>query len=403
MGTFTFKVLGEGDRVLEGTIRAASLYIARRKLEMDFGRVLSVEEQEQEDEDAIPLLPTLGISTESIAIYTRQLSVLLRSGISLPRALEIVSQGEDDRLNTVFVSTAGDVERGKTLSRSMRRFPYAFSALYLSMIEAAEVSGNLDANLDKLCEVLERTVRLQKRVQAAFVYPAAISVVALGVLGIFVYAVLPMVIPIFHGIGIELPLVTRSVLFFAALARNPFVVLLVGMIFLASLWLAWSYSRTREGRRVVDGLMLTVPLFGDLFRKIAVARVLFTLAILMESGISLGPALRVAERAAGNFIVERGLFRAQKLVMEGESVGDALLEIGIFPYGVIKLLMAGEEAGQLPKMMMRASVMYEEEADLALSTLATLLEPLALVVVGGIVAFITVAAFMPTILLMRAL
>jgi len=370
-------------------------------LENNYGRVLELVELEvQEKKKGIP---DSGVSLVALAVYTRQLSVLLRSGISLPRALEVVSQGDSPALNMIFMGMSADIDRGQSLSKSMKRFPRAFNAFYVTLIEAAEVSGNLESNLGRLTEVLERNVRISRRITGAFAYPVAVAVVSVIVLGIFTYFILPTMVPSFEQVGVELPLITRVVLGFSQAATNPIAILtVVGLAIFAYRRFSRWYT-TREGRMQVQRRLRKIPVAGPTMVKQEAANILYLLSTLLDAGVDLGHTLRVAENAGASVDMSINMYVAQKLMMEGGTFTSASRTLGMFPEVVLKLVEVGEETGRLGEMMRCAVRLFEEEIDHSLSRVSSLLEPLIMVVVGIIVGIVTLAAFLPSISMMNAL
>lgn len=393
-----FKVVDANDRVLEGIINAPSLYVARRKLETEYARVLSLEEIEAVS--AGTAIPTSGIRRADIAIYTRQLSVLLKAGISLPRALEVVARGECENLNIVFVGMVAEIDRGKSLSRAMRKFPTVFNALFVALIEAAEVSGNLEDNLGRLTDLLDKEVSLRRKVTSTFVYPGIVGVVSMMVLAVFVWFILPTMRPGFEEMGVKLPWLTRAMLLIGDVMSNPLHVLPVIAVCALLGWRFLSWVRTREGRVAVEARVRTVPLLGPTLEKQEVVSVLYILSTMLDAGVPLGSALHIAERASTSVGMSMGLFIAQKLMSEGMTFTDAARASAIFPGPVLKMVAVGEETGNVGHLMRCACRLYEEDIDRTLADLSTILEPLILVVVGVIVGIITLAAFLPSLSLL---
>ncbi|NMA27616.1 MAG: type II secretion system F family protein [Burkholderiales bacterium] len=399
LATYNYRVLDRKARVIEGTIEAPSDLMARTRLRQEYASILTLEER-QTSED----LRNLGnrrVSDEDLAVAIRQIATMLSAGIPLARALRLIAAGASGSFKDLFTSMSLQVESGVSLSHSMRRHPGAFDDVFIRIVESGEVSGRMDSVLNKLADLQEKSVRLRKKVIANFAYPSVLGVTALATLSVFVFYVLPLMQPIFHSLGVELPLLTRIVLVLANSIRNPWI---IGPFFLMLLALTaagivvWrTLSRSQEFRYRVHYALLAVPLFGPLVEKSTVARVLFTLSTLLESGVSLGPALAVVEKVAGNEVLSWRMGQARKAMVAGGGVYESLQVSGAFPDMVLQMIRAGEESGNLDTMMRRVSAIYEEEVDLVLSSMATTLEPIILMGMGVVIGFITLASFMPMV------
>ncbi len=400
--TYKYRVLDKNARISEGILDAPSALMARTRLRQDYASVLSLEEH-QTTED-LRNLGTRRVSGEDLAIAIRQIATMMAAGIPLARALRLVASGGSGAIKEVFSSMSLQVESGVSFSHSMRRHPGAFDDVFIRIVESGEVSGRMDSVLGKLADLQEKSVRLRKKLIANFAYPSVLGATALATLSVFVFYVLPLMQPVFHSLGVELPLATRIVLVLANSVQNPWIVgpsLLVLAALTVAGVLAWrTLSRSADFRYQAHAFVLAVPILGGLLNKSTVARVLFTLSTLLESGVSLGPSLAVVEKVAGNEVVARRMGEARKAMVAGGGVYESLQISGAFPEMVLQMIRAGEESGNLDTMMRRVSVMYEEEVDLALGSLATTLEPLILMGMGVVVGFITLASFMPMVKLL---
>jgi type II secretory pathway component PulF len=397
---YAFKAMDADNSVIEGLITAPSPRAARVRVMDEVGRVIALQEIVDEAEVA-PEVSMRGVTHEQLSSYTRQLGLLVRSGIHLQRALKLVAGGESIQLNIVFMWMASDIDRGHSLSHALSKFPRVFNSLYVSLVEAAEVSGLLDANLARLSDVLDQSVRLRRRLASTFAYPLVISAVAVVVLGLFVWFILPTVRPSYEDMGIPLPWLTRAVLSVTDLSINPWV-------WIVGAPLAWlgcrrflRYARSEEGRVRLEARVRGIPLLGATVDKQEVVAVLYILATLLDAGISLGTAIRSAARAGTSVRMARGLTLAEDLIMRGHTVTEAFAGARIFPAAVIHMMQVGEESGTTGRMLACAIRLFEFEIDRNLSTMASLLEPLVMLGVGVLVGIITLAAFLPSITLVN--
>lgn len=404
LSTYSYRVLDRQSKILEGTIEAPSVMVARTELRQRYASVLSLEEKPETGHVG---LRVRRVSGEALSVCVRQIATMMSAGIPLSRALRSIAKGAEGTISDIFATMSLHVESGASLSKAMRKHPKAFDEVFIRIVESGEVSGRMDTVLGKLADLLEKSVKLRKKVIASFTYPAVLGGTALATLGVFVFYVLPLMQPVFHSLGVELPLATRIVLWFASAIRNPWVVgptlvFVVALGMAAYVVLSQMY-RSPDFRYLVHGLAMKVPVLGPLLEKSTVSRVLFTLSTLLESGVSMGPALMVVERVAGNEVVSRRLGRARQAMIAGGGVFESLVVAEAFPDMVLQMIKAGEEAGALDGMMRRVAAMYEEEVDISLSTLAQSLEPIILCGMGGVVAFVTLAAFMPMVKLLSEL
>jgi len=335
-----------------------------------------------------------GVKAKSLAVFTRQFSVMIDAGLPLVQCLEILgTQQEDPSFAAVILATRADVEAGMSLADAMKRHPKTFDALFTNMIAAGEAGGILDTILKRLATYIEKAAKLKDQVKSAMVYPVAIIVIAAVVVGVILWKVIPTFANLFAGLGAELPLPTRVVI---SLSNNlvrfgPF--LIVGLV--AASFAFKSYYGTTRGRYVVDRIVLKLPILGMLMRKIAVARFCRTLATLLASGVSILEALEITARTAGNAIVEEGILKTRASIERGETIAQPLKETAVFPPMVVQMISVGEATGALDTMLGKIADFYEEEVDVAVAGLLTLLEPVMIAVLGGVVGGIVIAMYMP--------
>jgi type IV pilus assembly protein PilC len=310
------------------------------------------------------------------------------------QCLEILgTQAENQNFGQVILATRADVEAGLSLADAMARHPKAFDALFTNMIAAGEAGGILDAILKRLATYIEKAVKLKGQVKSAMIYPVAVIVIAAVVVGAILWKVIPTFATLFAGLGAELPLPTRVVIALSnGLVRfGPFLIAgLVGLGFAMR-----SYYATLGGRMTIDRIVLKMPVLGLLMRKIAVARFCRTLSTLLASGVSILEALDITARTAGNAVVEQAIYTTRKSIEGGETIAAPLKETAVFPPMVVQMISVGESTGALDTMLSKIADFYEEEVDVAVAGLLTLLEPIMIALLGGVVGGIVIAMYMP--------
>ena len=335
-----------------------------------------------------------GVDPKNLAVFVRQFSVMIDAGLPLVQCLEILgTQEEDKNFAGVILATRADVESGASLADAMKKHPKVFDALFTNMIAAGEAGGILDTILKRLATYIEKAVKLKGQVKSAMIYPIAVVVIASVVVGVILWKVIPTFANLFAGLGADLPLPTRVVI---ALSNNlvrfgPF--LIAGGV-AASFGLK-SYYATPAGRRVIDGIVLKLPILGLLMRKIAVARFCRTLSTLLASGVSILEALDITARTSGNAIVEDAIQTTRKSIERGETIAAPLKDTKVFPPMVVQMIGVGEATGALDTMLSKIADFYEEEVDVAVAGLLTLLEPVMIALLGGVVGGIVIAMYMP--------
>jgi type IV pilus assembly protein PilC len=334
------------------------------------------------------------VPAKNLAVFVRQFSVMIDAGLPLVQCLEILgTQEEDKNFARVILATRGDVESGASLADAMKKHPKAFDPLFTNMIAAGEAGGILDTILKRLATYIEKAVKLKNQVKSAMVYPIAVIVIAAVVVGVILWKVIPTFASLFAGLGAELPLPTRVVI---ALSNNlvrfgPFVIAgIFAVVFGLRAWYG-----TPKGRHAIDSLVLKLPVLGLLMRKIAVARFCRTLSTLLASGVAILEALEITARTAGNAVVEEAIITTRRSIERGETIATPLKETAVFPPMVVQMIGVGEATGALDTMLAKIADFYEEEVDVAVAGLLTLLEPLMIAILGGVVGGIVIAMYMP--------
>jgi type IV pilus assembly protein PilC len=334
------------------------------------------------------------VKSKNLAIFTRQFSVMIDAGLPLVQCLEILgTQEEDKNFSAVILQTRADVEAGMSLADAMKKHPKTFDPLFTNMIAAGEAGGILDTILKRLATYIEKSVKLAGQVKSAMVYPIAVICIAGIVVGVILWKVIPTFAALFQGLGAELPLPTRVVIFLSDNLVKFFPLLLIAGG--AASYFFKQYYGTENGRRVVDAGVLKAPVLGLIMRKIAVARFCRTLSTLISSGVPILDGLEITAKTSGNAIVEDAIMVTRKSIERGETISAPLRETAVFPSMVVQMIGVGEATGALDTMLGKIADFYEEEVDTAVAGLLTLLEPIMIAILGGVVGGIVIAMYMP--------
>ncbi|MFZ5623281.1 MAG: type II secretion system F family protein [Gemmatimonadota bacterium] len=341
------------------------------------------------------------IKTRDVVIFTRQFATMINAGLPLVQSLTILAQQTENKaLQEVTRQVVYDVEAGNTLADAFRKHPKAFTGLYVNMVAAGEAGGILDTILLRLATFLEKNDALIRKVKSAMVYPGVImSVAALAVTVLLIF-VIPTFQSMFASVNLELPLPTRIVIglsefligwWWAIIA----VVVLIGFAFR-------QYYNSPQGRKQIDGILLRAPVIGDLLRKSAVSRFTRTLGTLVSSGVSILDGLEITAKTAGNMVIHDAVMASRQSIAGGETIAGPLEKSGVFPPMVISMIAVGEQTGGLDEMLSKIADFYDEEVDVAVSALLSLMEPMMIVVLGVIVGGMVVAMYLPIFDMMNA-
>jgi type IV pilus assembly protein PilC len=334
------------------------------------------------------------VNPKNLAVFVRQFSVMIDAGLPLVQCLEILgNQEEDKNFAETILATRSDVESGASLADAMKKHPKAFDPLFTNMIAAGEAGGILDTILKRLATYIEKAVKLKGQVKSAMVYPVAVIVIAVVVVGVILWKVIPTFAALFAGLGAQLPLPTRIVIALSNFLVNfmPFIILGIGAVGYAFK----AYYGTEGGKHKIDGITLKLPVLGLLMRKIAVARFCRTLSTLLSSGVPILDGLDITARTAGNSVIEEAIFQTRKSIERGETISAPLKETRVFPAMVTQMIAVGETTGALDTMLSKIADFYEEEVDTAVAGLLTLLEPIMIAFLGGVVGGIVIAMYLP--------
>jgi len=392
MPVFTYRGVNRAGTAITGEMAAAtkdevSALLRRQQIE-----VKKISEKGKEFS-----LPTFGggVSAKELAIFTRQFSVMIDAGLPLVQCLEILASQQENRVfQNVLTAVRTSVEGGTTLSAAMRTHEKVFDPLFVNMVEAGETGGILDAILQRLATYIEKRVKLKAAIKSAMIYPSSVIGIAVAVITLLLWKVVPIFATMFAGMQVELPMATKFVIglsnFIGSVYGLLIVVVAVVVVVLLKLWYG-----TPGGRYAIDAFMLKLPVLGMLLRKIAVASFTRTLGTLIASGVPILEGLDITARTSGNAVIERALLQVRRAIEQGRTLVDPLRESGIFPGMVTQMIGVGEQTGAMDAMLQKIADFYEDEVDAATKDLLTLMEPIMILFLGITVGGIIISLYLP--------
>ena len=346
---------------------------------------------------------TIGkISTKQLCTFTRQLSTLQDAGLPILRSLKILEgQCKPGVLKNALGDVVEDIESGQTLSEAFSKHPKAFDRLYCNMIKAGEAGGALEAILQRLADFKEKSQSLKRKIKGAMVYPIVVILVACTIVGFILYYIIPKFEAIFKDFGVPLPRMTIMLI-----ESSHFLIKYFYVVFLTP-FLIWIFIkllyRNKTGAYVCDRILLMIPVMGTIAEKSTVARTMRTLGTLVQSGVPILESLNIVKETASNAVFERAFTRIYESIREGETIAQPLREARIVDDIVVNMIDVGEETGELDTMLNKIADNYDEEVEVAVESLVSLLEPIMIIILGGIVGFIVIALFLPLITLITKL
>lgn len=390
-----FKYVAKNDegKTITGTLEATDRDASIDKLrEKDF-IIVSVAEAKKTTKVG-DLFARRSIKLDDVVIFSRQLATMVDAGIPLVSALDILGeQVENKMFSNVILRIRDDVETGSSLSEALSRHPRAFSSLFVNMVKAGESSGMLDEILDRLANYLEKTSNLQKKVRAALIYPGVITVMAIIITAVLLLKVIPVFKEIFAGFGATLPTPTRILINISDILRKYFFFVLGALIIV--LFMVGRYIKTERGRLRFDTLMLHLPIFGVLLKKVAISKFTRTLSTLVRSGVPILSSLEIVGKTSGNKLIEKSVTDVHSSIKDGENIAEPLYKSGVFPPMVVRMVSVGEQSGELEKMLSKIADFYDAQVDAAITGLTSLIEPLIIAFLGIIIGTIVICMFLP--------
>lgn len=335
-----------------------------------------------------------GMGKKELVVFTRQFSTMINAGLSIIQALEILAaQSETPFFRSVLRKVKNAVEEGKSLSDALKDHPKVFTNLYVNLVAAGEVGGILDTILDRLAVFLEKNAAINAKIKSAMKYPAIVLIATIGITIVLLYWVVPTFAEMFMSQGQKLPGLTQMVVDMSEFVQDNILIIL-GV--LAGIFFAFKTAlKNKQFEFNFHKLMLQAPVVGDLIRKSAVARFTRTLGTLVSSGVPLVDGLEVVSRTAGNLVIEKAIVFVRDKVIEGNDMTTPLTEANVFPSMVVQMIGVGEATGAMDTMLNKIADFYEEEVDVAIDGLTSMIEPIMMIFVGGIVGTMMVAMYLP--------
>jgi len=397
MPIFGYKVRSQQGSVLTGTMEAGEQRMVVDRLRRQRFIVLEIGEIKKNAlKDVLDSINFLKkrVRQKDLVLFSRQLSTLIGAGVPIVQGLTILlDQIDNPAFKEVISNVREDIESGTSITEALGRHPAVFGELYVNMVRAGELGGILDAILERLSGYLEAAATLRGKIKSAMVYPAAISLVAGAVTTFLIIVVVPAFVKIFQQAGAELPLPTQMLLMFSNFLKRYIIFLIIGLIvFIVGLR---QYYKTEAGSMRIDRLLLRLPIFGVLIRKVAVAKFTRTFGTLVKSGVPILQALETVARTSGNRVIEKAVLQAKEAIRGGERISEPLRTSGAFPPMVTQMISVGEETGNLDAMLSKIAEFYEQEVDAAVAGLTSLIEPVVVVFMGVIIGAIAISMYMP--------
>ena len=411
MPTFTYKARDNRGELKESSVLANSLENAKSLIKQQGLWIVDLKETKEEAKKEEPTIlkkekkekSSLNdvlqrfqfISLKDMVIFSRQFAAMIEAGVAMLRALNVLTeQTQNPNLKKALEEIRHDIEQGGTLSDTLSKYPKIFDRLYISMVKSGEAGGVLDQVLNRLAMFMEERSRLNQQVRSAMTYPVVVMVIAVGVF----YAMLTLVLPTFSGLfqslGSELPAYTKFLITISDFLRSWYMLALI-LLIAGSIFALKNWYETKEGRYTIDLTLLNLPIFGDIIRKVAVARFTRTFGTLTRSGVPIVTALDVVKDSADNAVLARAIDAVQIKVQEGGTINGPMSESKIFPPMVTQMVAIGEETGQLENMLEKVADFYDIEVNTAVEGLTSLMEPLMIVTLGGLVGAIVVGMYLP--------
>ncbi len=392
MPIFLYKATSRSGKKIRGDLDAPSLDMAQSVLKRRGLENLRVKPQPKDILEGTFLEGS--VSSRDMVIFSRQFATLINSGVPILQALQVLCQQTENKiLRRRLYEIKNDIESGSSLYDALKKHPDVFDDLYTNMVDAGEAGGVLDVVLDRLARYIEKAAKLKARVKSAMIYPGVIITVAVAVIAIILIFVIPTFEQMFSDFGGALPAPTQLVIGLSRFVTGNIFYILAGVILLAVLFRL--FYRWEKGRILVDEWILHLPVFGPLLRKVAVARFSRTMSTMVSSGVPILSALDIVSRTSGNKTVERAVLEARQSISEGQSLAEPLSETDIFPPMVTHMISIGEATGALDNMLEKIADFYDDEVDVAVDTLTSLLEPIMIVFLGVVVGGLVISMYLP--------
>ena len=392
MANFKYKAINSEGQRIEGSQSADSESQVREMLLSNQYYPLSIEKENSKSKSSFSF--NRKVKLKDIAVFCRQFYVMLDSGLSIGKALNIlIEQGEKPKLREALIGVNGDLKRGETLANSMRKRKDVFPNLLTSMIDAGERSGNLDIILKRMAEYYEKETKIRGKIKSAMIYPIVLGVVAIIAITFILTFVMPTFVQMFEENNVDLPTSTKMVLGTSKMLGKYGIIIF--LILVTAIILLGKYLKSEEGQYKLSVINLKIPVIKKLTQKIIVSRFTRTMGIVSSSGMSLVTSLEIVASVVGNKIAEKELLKVKEKVLKGEGLGDSIMKIKIFPPMLASMVKIGEEAGSLDSILDKTADFYDDELEREIQTATALIEPAMIVVMGVIIGFLLISILTP--------
>lgn len=393
MAIYVWEAETRNGEVRKGEIEALNESAVRGQLRRQGLKPVRVKAKPKDILESIPIFKTR-VKDKSVVIFARQFSTMISAGLPLIQCLEILATQEDNKtFKKVIKSIKDDIEGGATLTDALKKHPKVFDELFVNMVAAGEAGGILDTILNRLAAYMEKMMKLKSKVKGAMVYPATIVLISFLVITMLLIKVVPVFQKLFSGMGQDLPMATQLLIDLSDFVTKSFIYIIASIVIGIVVFIR--YYRTEVGRMTVDRFVLRAPIFGPLMRKVAISKFTRTLSTMMNSGVPILDGLEIVSKTAGNKVVEKALMETRKNIREGKTIAEPLQETKVFPPMVVQMIAVGEATGALDSMLSKIADFYEDEVDQAVSAMTSLLEPIMMVFLGGVVGGMIVAMYLP--------
>ncbi|EJT5920097.1 type II secretion system F family protein [Clostridium perfringens] len=392
MANFKYKAINSEGQRIEGSQSADSESQVREMLLSNQYYPLSIEKENSKNKISFSF--NRKVKLKDIAVFCRQFYVMLDSGLSIGKALNIlIEQGEKPKIREALIGVNGDLKRGETLASSMRKRKDVFPNLLTSMIDAGERSGNLDIILKRMAEYYEKETKIRGKIKSAMIYPIVLGVVAIIAITFILTFVMPTFVQMFEENNVDLPMSTKMVLGTSKMLGKYGIIIF--LILVTAIILLGKYLKSEEGQYKLSIINLKIPVIKKLTQKIIVSRFTRTMGIVSSSGMSLVTSLEIVASVVGNKIAEKELLKVKEKVLKGEGLGDSIMKIKIFPPMLASMVKVGEEAGSLDSILDKTADFYDDELEREIQTATALIEPAMIVVMGIIIGFLLISILTP--------
>jgi len=393
MPIFIWEGTSKNNEIKKGEIEAVDENAVRGLLRRQGFKTIEVKKKPKDLDEYLPFLKAR-IKEKNVVVFCRIFSTMINAGLPLIQCLDLLAQQEQNKaFSKIIRSVKEDIEGGTSLTVALKKYPDIFDDLFVNLIAAGEAGGILDVILERLSAYMEKAMKLKARVKGAMTYPISVLVISFSVVALLLLKVIPVFKTMFESMGGQLPGPTAFLINASNFTKNYFlyIIAIIVIIFVAFK----RFYKTDKGRLIVDSLVLKAPIFGDLLKKVAVAKFSRTLSTMMSSGVPIMEGLAIVSKTSGNVVVENALLKTRQSIAEGRSIAEPLAETGIFPPMVIQMISVGEATGALDSMLSKIATFYDDEIDVAVDNMTALLEPVMMVFLGGVVGGMIIAMYLP--------